>query len=707
MLKFGKWVVKHRIIILIISVLLIIPSVIGYANTRVNYDILSYLPKDIATMKGQDILVKEFGKGGFSFVMFDGMSDKEVAEAKSKIEKIDHVADVLWYDSLADISVPKEALPKELYEFFNSKKGDSTMMCVFFDDTTSSDGTMQAIEDIRDVARDQCFVSGMSAIIEDTKVLAEKETPMYVVIAVLLIALVLSITMDSFLVPVFFLLSIGFAVIYNLGTNMPLGDISFITKALAAVLQLGVTADYSIFLWHSYKEKQLKYSGDKERAMAHAISSTFTSVAGSSITTVAGFLAMCFMSFTLGLNLGIVMAKGVIIGVICCITVLPSMILIFDKPIEKTSHKSLMPKFNKLSEFIVKYRAVFAVLFVVLLIPALYGYNNYNVYYNLDSSLPKDLSSVVANSKLADEYDMESTHMLLTKSDMSAKDVLNMTNKMENVDGVSFVMNLDSLIGPSIPEEIIPESISSILKNGDYQLMLVGSKYAVASDEVNNQIEELNDIIKDYDENGMLIGEAPATKDLIDITDHDFKVVSFTSIAVIFFIILFVLKSVTLPIILVSVIEFAIFINMGTAYYTGTTLPFVASIVIGTIQLGATVDYAILMTTRYKKERILGKKKTEAVRIALQRSIPSIIVSALGFFAATFGVGVYSSIDMISSLCVLMSRGAIISMLTVIFILPSFLVIFDKVIGYTTLDLRKIIKKDKTNKQLVQAKERI
>lgn len=665
--------------------------------TRVNYDILSYLPKDIETMKGQDILLEDFGKGGFSLVMLDGMSDKEVSETKAKMMKIDHVADIVWYDTIADISLPKEILPENIYEFFNSDK--STLMAVFFDDTTSSDGTMDAIKEIRKVAGEQCFVSGMSAIITDTKDLAEKETVMYVVIATVLTSLVLAFTMDSFLVPVFFMLSIGFAILYNMGTNYFMGDISFITKALAAVLQLGVTMDYSIFLWHSYKENQEKYPNDKNRAMAHAISNTFVSVAGSSVTTVAGFLAMCFMTFTLGLNLGIVMAKGVILGVICCVTVLPSMILTFDKAIEKTSHKNLLPNLEKPAKFIVKRCGVFAVLFVVILIPALYGYTHYDVYYNLDKTLPDDLSSVVANTKLSEEYSMESTHMILADANMSSKDVVHMNNEMKKVDGVSLVMNLEEVIGPTIPQEVIPDSIKSILKSDKWQLMLVGSEYPVASDEVNNQISQLNDIIKKYDKSAMLIGEAPATKDLIDITDRDFKVVSIVSIGVIFLIIAIVMKSISIPIILVAVIEFAIFINLGIPCYTGTVLPFVASIVIGTIQLGATVDYAILMTTRYKKERMLGKTKRESIETALSVSMQSIIVSAFGFFAATFGVGVYSSIDMISSLCTLMSRGAIISMFTVILILPSMLMIFDKLILKTTAGMKKIAVDEKLKKK--------
>ena len=687
MVKFGKWIAKHRIIILVISVLLLIPSGIFMATTRINYDILSYLPKDIETMKGQDILMEDFGKGGFSMVMVEGMTDKEVVETKKKKEAIDHVADVVWYDTIADISLPKEVLPENLYDFFNSE--NSTLMVVFFDDATSGDGTMAAIEEMRAVTGKQCFISGMSAVLTDMKNLSDKESVMYIVIAVILVSLVLAVTMDSFLIPLFFMLSIGMAIIYNLGTNMFFGEISFITKALTAVLQLGVTMDFSIFLWHSYQENQLRFPGDKERAMGHAISNTISSVVGSSVTTIAGFLAMCFMSFTLGIDLGVVMAKGVVLGVISCVTILPSFILTFDRAIEKTRHKEIIPSMKKLSSFIVRKSWIFITAFVVLLIPAIYGYTHYDVYYNLDSTLPKDLDSIVANSKLTDEFNMSSTHMLLADSKMKSKDVNMMLKDMENVEGVSFALGLDTLIGPAIPEEIIPESVKSILKSDKWQLIMIGSEYMTASDEVNAQVEVLNDIAKSYDKNAMLIGEAPATKDLIEVTDNDFKTVSAVSIVLIFLIITVVLRSVSLPVILVAVIESAIFINMGIPAYTGTKLPFIASIVIGTIQLGATVDYAILMTTRYKKERFRGREKREAVEIALSTSIKSIIVSALGFFAATFGVGIYSSIDMISSLCTLMSRGAIISMFTVIFVLPSMFMILDKFICRTTLGFKK------------------
>ena len=687
MQKFGRGVVKLRVPILIVSVLLLIPSIFGFLSTRINYDILSYLPSDIETMKGQDIMLDEFGKGGFSLVMLDGMEDKDVEKVKEKIEKVDHVCDVLWYDTLADVSLPKEVLPDDIYDFFNTD--NSTMMAVFFDEATSADGSLEAVKEIRSIAGEQCFVSGMSSVVEDIKDLTMQEAPMYVVIAVILTSIILALTMDSFLIPLFFMLSVGMAIIYNMGTNFIQGEISFITEALAAVLQLAVTIDYSIFLWHSFKEEKEKHPGDNKEAMAVAIGKTITSVVSSSITTVAGFLALCFMSYELGMDMGIVMAKGVVIGVICCITVLPSMILVFDKALEKTMHKDLVPSLEKPSKFIIKHHAAFIVLFIVVLIPAVYGQINTNVYYNLTDTLPKDLNSVIANTKLDEEYNMATTHMLLVDADMEPKEVNSMLDEMGKVDGVSFSMSLDTLIGPSIPREIVPDSVTKILKSDKWQLMLIGSEYKVASDEENAQIDELSKILKSYDKDGMLIGEAAATKDLIDITDHDFKVVNIVSIAAIFIIILIALRSVSLPIILVAVIEFAITVNMGVPCFTNTTIPFIASVVIGTIQLGATVDYAILMTTRYKTERNAGKDKHEAVTIALTTSMKSIMVSALGFFASTFGVGVYSSVDMISQLCTLMSRGAIISMITVICILPSMLMLFDKVIINTTMGMKK------------------
>lgn len=686
MYKFGKGVVKFRIPIVIFALMLLIPSVFGIIKTRINYDILSYLPSDIETMEGQDIMLKEFGKGGFAFVVIDDMKDKDVVALKEKIQGIDSVCDVLWYDTIADISLPKEVLPENIYDFFNGD--NSTMMAVFFDKATSADESLKAVEQIREYAWEQCFVSGMTAIVEDIKNLTMEETTMYVLIAVILSSIILAVTMDSFLLPILFLLSIGAAIIYNLGSNIIQGEISFITQALTAVLQLAVTMDYSIFLWHSFKEQKEINPNSKNEAMAVAIGNTISSVVSSSITTVAGFLALCFMSYTLGLDMGIVMAKGVIIGVICCITLLPSMILIFDKAIEKTMHRDFIPKFDKASNFIVKHNAVFAVIFVALLIPAIYGQINTNVYYNLTETLPEDLNSVVANAKLDEEYNMASTHIVLCDSDLSAKEVNKMVEEINNVDGISFAMSLDTLIGSSIPREIVPDSVTSILKSDDWQMMILGSDYKAATDQVNDQIDKLSSIIKSYDENAMLIGEAAATKDLINITDHDFKVVNIVSVLAIFIIILIALKSISLPIILVAVIEFAITVNMGIPCYTNTTIPFIASVVIGTIQLGATVDYAILMTTRYKSERSIGKGKKEAVTTALSTSMKSIIVSGLGFFASTFGVGMYSSVDMISQLCTLMSRGALISMATVIFVLPSMLMIFDKIIINTTIGIK-------------------
>lgn len=682
MVAFGKKVVKFRIPILIISILLLIPAGLGYVNTRVNYDVLTYLPEDIETMQGQDILVKDFGTGAFSMFIVDGMEDKEVSALKAKIENVEHVQKVLWYDSLADISMPKSMIPKDVYEVFNSDTG--TMMAIFFDEGTSSDGTMEAIGEIRKLAGKQCFLSGMSAIVTDTKNLAEKETPLYVLIAVVLAVIVLGLTMDSYFIPLLFMLSIGMAIVYNLGSNYFFGEISYITKALAAVLQLGVTLDYSIFLMHSYEEQQVRYNGDKERAMAHAISQTFSSVIGSSVTTVAGFIALCFMTFTLGMDIGVVMVKGVILGVIACVTILPSMILCCDKWIMKTMHKPFLPDIGKISDKVTKRYMIYVILFLVLLFPAIYGNNHTAVYYNLDETLPKDLPSIIANEKLKKDYDMNTTHMILVDSSVESADVAKMIDKMDNVDGVKWALGLDALIGPAIPQDMIPNSVTDMLKNDKYQLLLVNSEYKVASDELNAQIKDLNKILHKYDKGGMLIGEGPLTADLIDITDTDFKTVSMVSIGIIFVIILILFKSISLPVILVGVIEFAIFVNMGIPYYTGTKLPFVASIVIGTIQLGSTVDYAILMTTRYKRERNHGAEKYDAITTAHRASAQSIMVSALSFFAATIGVGLYSNIDMISSLCILMARGAIISMIVVIFVLPSMFMVFDKVIVKTS-----------------------
>lgn len=691
MKAFSKGIVKCRYIILIVSLALLIPSAIGYFNTRINYDVLTYLPGDIETMVGQDILVDEFGTGAFSMVVTEGLPYKDVSALKEKIEGVNHVKNVIWYDSVSDISVPTEILPDNIREVFVNEEKDATMMAVLFDTTISADETMDAIEEIREVTKGQCFVSGMSAIVTDTKNLSNQETPIYVLIAVVLSAIVLSITMDSYIIPLFFLLSIGMAVVYNLGSCVFMGEISYITKALAAVLQLGVTMDYSIFLWHSYEEQQESCS-DKKDAMANAITATFTSVVGSSITTIAGFVALCFMSFTLGLDLGIVMAKGVLIGVICCITVLPSMILVFDKIIEKTKHKPLIPQF-RISKFVAKHYIIIAILFAVIWIPAIYGYNRTDVYYNLDSTLPKTLDSVVANEKLEEDFHMNTTHILLVDSSLSSKTVSNMISDMKKVKGVKSVIGIDAFVGPLLPRDMIPEELKSNLMDENYQTMLITSEYKVASDEVNEQCDSLKEILKGYDDKGMLIGEAPCTEDLITITDQDFKTVSLVSIGVIFVIILFVFKSISLPVILVFVIEFAIYINMGVPFYTNTTIPFIASIVIGTIQLGSTVDYAILMTNRYKVERNLGLDKKTAVINAHQASVQSIFVSAMSFFAATFGVGLYSDIAVISSLCNLMARGAIISMFTVMLVLPAMLIIFDPLIRYTSLGFKGARKK--------------
>lgn len=682
MLKLGEAVTRKRKLILVIAVLLLIPSVIGMMATRINYDVLSYLPDDIETIKGQDILLDEFGKGGFSMVMVDGMDKKDVSELKSKIEKVDHVDSVVWYDTLVDSSVPYEMIPENIYDEFNS--GDTTLMAVFFDASTSSDESMNAVSEIRKIGGKQCFVSGMTAFVEDLKELAEKEEPVYVAIAVVLCCIVLAIFMDSWIIPLVFIAGIGMSILYNLGSNVFMGQISYITKALSAVLQLGVTMDYSIFLWHSYEEQRNELGRDKEEAMSHAVADTFVSITGSSLTTVAGFLALCFMTFTLGKDLGIVMAKGVIFGVLGCITILPSLILTFEPLIEKTRHKGIIPKFDKLSGLVTKKPGIFAVIFIVLMIPAYFGYTHTSVYYNLDKSVPDTLPFHIANDKLGEEFDMNTTHMLLVDADMDKKDVDSMMQDIDKIDGVKYTLGLESAVGPAVPDEIIPGNLEKIVKSENYQLLIINSKYKVASDKVNDQIDSINKVVKKYDNNGMLIGEAPCTKDLISITDKDFKVVSAISIAVIFIIIAIVLKSISLPIILVAVIELAIFINMGIPYYTGTELPFIASICISTIQLGATVDYAILMTTRYKRERCEGKSKHEAVKIAHSTSMPSIMVSALGFFAATFGVGMYSDIDIISSLCDLMARGAIVSMLVVMFILPSMFMLFDKIICKTS-----------------------
>lgn len=686
-MKFGKWVVKCRIPILVLAVALLVPSLIGMIMTRINYDMLTYLPGDIDTVVGQDILMDEFGKGAFSFVIIEGMDPKDVSSLREDISHVDHVDTVLWYDDFADVSVPMEILPSKLYDAFNS--GDSTMLAIFFDTSTSSDDTMEAITAIRSIAGKQCFVSGMSAMVTDLKDLCEKEEPIYVGIAVALACVAMMIFMDNWITPFVFLMSIGMAILLNMGTNYFLGEISYLTKALSAVLQLAVTMDYSIFLWHSYEEQKSMYEDNKE-AMAVAINNTLTSVVGSSITTVAGFIALCFMSYTLGLDLGIVMAKGVILGVIGCVTTLPSMILVLDKLLQKTSHKSLMPDMGKVASGITKVFPVFLILFLGLVLPSYLSYKatNNEVYYDLGETLPEDMAYVVANSKLQEDFSVGATHMVLVSTDVSDTDVRAMIHEMENVEGIKYALGLESVVGPLVPEEMLPESVKEVLKSDDWELLLVNSEYKTATDEVNAQINELNTILKKYDSKGMLIGEAPCTKDLIETTDEDFKVVNTVSIVAIFVIIALVEKSITLPLILVAVIELSIFINLGLAHLTGTSLPFIAPICISTIQLGATVDYAILMTTRYKQERYEGRDKREAVTNALKVSIPSIIVSAMGLFSATFGVALYSDVDIISSLCDLMARGAIVSMFAVILFLPAMFMLFDKVICVTSIGFR-------------------
>lgn len=694
-MRFSRAVVKYRIPILIIAVLLMVPSVLGMIGTRINYDMLDYLPSDMDTVVGQNELKEDFGKGAFSFIIVEDMKDKDVAALCDKIKEVDHVDSVIWYSTLADISIPKELIPDKIYNEFNTD--NATMVAVFFDSATSEDVTMDAIREIRSIAGKQCFVSGMSALVTDLKDLCEQEEPIYVGLAVLCATVAMLIFLDGWLVPFVFLASIGMMILLNLGTNYFFGEISYITKALSAVLQLAVTMDYSIFLWHSYNEQRERCDDHKE-AMAVAIKETLTSVVGSSITTVAGFAALCFMTFTLGRDLGIVMAKGVIFGVIGCVTVLPALILVLDTPLQKTKHKSLLPDMTKFAGKLTKIFPVFLIIFAVLIPPAYYGYSKTNneVYYDMGQCLPDDIEYVIANSKLSDDFNIASTHMVLVDANLDQKSVKNMMKEMEEVDGVKYVLGLESVIGSRVPEEVIPDSIKGILKSDKWELLLINSEYKVASDNVNTQIDELNAVLKKYDQKGMLIGEAPCMKDMIETTDRDFKVVNAVSILAIFVIIALVEKSISLPFILIAVIELAIFINLGLPHYLGQSLPFIAPICISTIQLGATVDYAILMTTRYKSERLLGNDKRKSVTTALATSIPSILVSGMGLFAATFGVAVYSDIDIISSMCMLMARGAVVSMLCVIFILPALLMLCDKLVCKTTLGMTHIGKKAKT-----------
>ena len=682
-MRAAKAIVKNRVLILVLALALMIPAVFGMLNTRINYDMLNYLPDDMDTVIGQNTLKDDFGKGAFSFIIVEDMPAKDVAALKEKIEAVDHVDTVLWYDSLADLSVPMEMLPDKLYDAFNS--GNATMMAVFFDSATSEDVTMDAIRDIRAIAGKQCFVSGMSALVTDLKDLCEQEEPIYVALAVACACAAMMLLLDGWLVPFVFLASIGMCIVFNLGSNYFFGEISYITKALSAVLQLAVTMDYSIFLWHSYNE-QLQRTTDHNEAMAVAIHETFASVIGSSVTTIAGFIALCFMSFTLGRDLGIVMAKGVLLGVIGCVTILPSMVLLLDKPLQKTRHKSLIPDMSGFAKGVCKHSPVFLIIFALLIAPAYYGYGKTNdeVYYDMGQCLPEDIDYVIANSKLAEDFDISSTHMLLVDADLPTRDVRDMIGEMKQVDGVKYVLSLESVVGPMVPENILPDSVRSLLNDGQWELMLINSEYKVASDAVSDQLDSLNAILKKYDDTGMLIGEAPCMKDMIDTTDHDFQVVNAVSIVAIFVIIALVEKSLSLPFVLIAVIELAVFINLGLPHYFGQSLPFIAPICISTIQLGATVDYAILMTTRYKTERLNGSERKAAVYTALRTSAPSVIVSGLGLFAATFGVAVYSNIDIVGSMCMLMARGAIISVVLVLLVLPALLILCDGVICKTT-----------------------
>ena len=688
MLKFGKAVVKSRFVILILAVLLLIPSLISYANTRVNYDILSYLPKNIDTMKGQDILLNDFGTGAYSFVVVEGMDNKDLKKTADTISDIPHVKKVLWYGSVMDMNIPKEALPEKAYKFIHNTDKNSDLMVILFDQGMAADGTMKALNTMNAKLSKQCFVSGMASVINDTANLSEKEVPIYVIIAVVLCLVVLMITLDSAFVPFLFLVSIGMAVLYNLGTNFIQGEISYVTQALAAVLQLGVTMDYSIFLWHSYEEQQDVFKEDNKTAMAHAISKTFLSIAGSSTTTIAGFIALCFMSFRIGLDLGIVMAKGVLFGLVFCVTILPSLILVFDPIVRKTNHKVIMPDLGRIANWVVKHCYVFFVIFLLLIVPAFYGQNHTKVYYDLAGRLPDSMKSKQANEKMNSDFKMGATSVIIADADLPAEQSDKMINDIQKLKGVKMAVSADSLTGPMIPSDIIPQNIKEEINNGDKQLMIVTSDYATATSAVNKQCNQIEKIIKSYDKSAMLIGEAPCTRDLVKVTNTDFNRVNAVSIIIVFFIILISFRSISIPVILVAVIEFAIAINMGIPYYTNVTLPFIASIVIGTIQLGSTVDYAILMTNRYKTNRYNGMEKKDAITDALHGSITSIVASALTFFGATFGVAMYSDIDMISSLCMLMARGALISMVVVIFMLPSMFMIFDKIIIHTSAGFR-------------------
>lgn len=692
-MRLANAIVKHRLFIVILAVLLLIPSVFGIIATRINYDMLDYLPEDMETVIGQNLLLEDFGKGAFSLVVIEDMPTKDITALREKISQVDHVETVLWFDSLADASVPREILPAKLYDAFNV--GNATMLAIFFDSSTSADVTLDAIQEVRNIAGTQCFVSGMSALVRDLKDLCEQEEPIYVALALVCAVVAMLALLDGWLVPFVFLLSIGVAIVINLGTNFFFGEISYITKALSAVLQLAVTMDYSIFLWHSYNEA-IERTDSHIEAMALAIRQTFSSVIGSSVTTVAGFLALCFMSFTMGRDLGIVMAKGVVLGVIACVTLLPALILLLDKPLQKTRHRSLIPDLSGFSKWICKRFPVFLALFAVLLIPAFYGYQatNNEVYYDLGQCLPEDMEYVIASSKLSETFDISSTHMLLVDANLPEKEKRQMLKEMEQVDGVKYVLSFESLVGPTVPREILPESISSLLQSDRWELMLINSQYKAATDEVAEQLNAINATLKQYDPSGMLIGEASCMKDMIETTNHDFSVVNIISILAIFLIIALVERSISLPFLLIAVIELSIFINLGLPHYLGQSLPFIAPICISTIQLGATVDYAILLTTRYKEERIAGKGKQSATQTALRACAPSIIVSGVGLFAATVGVAIYSNIDIVSSMCMLLARGAITSMLLVLLVLPALLLLCDKLICKTTLGMRQVSKKE-------------
>ena len=684
---FTKGLVRHRVLVIILCIALVVPSVLGMVRTKTKYDLLYYLPQDLETVQGQQILLEDFGKGAFSLLVTEGMSLREQADMENALKEIPHVESVIGYASLTKGMIPPEIIPDDIREKF--QRGDCMLSAVFFDEGSSSEETMEAIDRVRKVAGDKTFVSGLSAVVTDTRRLVEDQEAIYVAIAVALCALVLMLTMDSFLLPLIFLACIGVSVLWNMGSNYFLGEISYITKAVAAVLQLAVTLDYSIFLWHSYKE-QKALTDDKDEAMANAIRQTFTSILGSSLTTIAGFVSICFMSFTLGRDLGIVMSKGVILGVLGTVTLLPCVIRLLDGAIEKTSHRPLLPDVGGIGRFVTKHYKLLGIILLIMIIPAFYGYRNVKVYYDMSRVMPQDMESIKANQKLEETFDMSTTHLLLVDADVPQKDVRDMTKEMQQVDGVTSVLGIDSLLGAGIPESIIPPETLSLVKGERYQLMLVNSAYVISSDEVNVQIDSLNAILKRYDKGGMLIGEAPCTKDLIACTDRDFTVVSLISIIAIFVIIMLVQRSLSLPVLLVAVIELAIAANLCIPYYLKQELPFVGPILISTIQLGATVDYAILLTTRYKQNRISGMEKKEAVQNAVSSAARSVLVSGLGFFAATYGVGLYSNVAIISSMCRLIARGALLSVAVVLLLLPAVLLIMDKIIIHTTAGMRKV-----------------